>query len=352
MVKSPSQKANEYAVIEALRGLAALAVFFGHSDASGLATNEFLSENRSIFGKFGVHLFFGVSGYLIWTSAHRYLPRSGGLKVYAIHRVTRILPLYLVNVAFAALLLNHIGSSFTAQPDWTAIWRHLTFTQGLSPRADRALNPVLWTLTHEAIFYCIVPLIFHVRQFVPLHYVAPLLVGLGILAFEAQLGPPGPFVQVFWAFSLGMLLVQTPSNRLLMFGFLFGAAATLAHFSFGIPQITIGLSALSFMAISLSEISLRFCAMRLVRLVITPIMMVGTISYSLYIWHYLLITIAEHHLDWLRSVVPGWNDGLIRGLIFTGAVLFLSWLSYLLLERPAMGPLRRLWLNALPKPKP
>lgn len=48
-----------------LRGLAAIAVFFGHSDASGLATTAWLAENRSVLGKFSVYLFFGISGLLI-----------------------------------------------------------------------------------------------------------------------------------------------------------------------------------------------------------------------------------------------------------------------------------------------
>ncbi|WP_122437427.1 acyltransferase family protein [Pseudomonas viridiflava] len=97
--------------IDALRGVAAAAVFFSHSDASRLATNEWLTANRGVLGSVGVYMFFCLSGYLIWRSGLRLIGLPGGLRLYAIHRITRLMPLYLVNLFVVLALIGYIAAS-------------------------------------------------------------------------------------------------------------------------------------------------------------------------------------------------------------------------------------------------
>jgi len=147
-------------VIDALRGLAALAVLLSHGDHAHLIEISSLTQIKGYFGLFGVNLFFIVSGYLIWISASKTLPQPQGLTIYAVHRATRLMPLYYVNIFTALVLIPMIGSHFVPSFSIGSLLRHITFTQALLPPVSRDINPVLWTLTHEVIFYLIVPLLF------------------------------------------------------------------------------------------------------------------------------------------------------------------------------------------------
>ncbi|HVE52277.1 MAG TPA: acyltransferase family protein, partial [Ramlibacter sp.] len=97
--------------LDVLRGVAALLVLVSHSDHAGLLDIGLQSLQKGIVGALGVYMFFMLSGFLIWTSA-RNLGRPGATRLYAIHRFTRLVPLYLVNLAFVLLLLPHLESAF------------------------------------------------------------------------------------------------------------------------------------------------------------------------------------------------------------------------------------------------
>src|SRR5205085_8571943 len=97
--------------LDVLRGLAAVLVLVSHADHSrqldlGLSTTE-----KGFVGALGVYIFFILSGYLIWTSAQG-VRQPGGLGTYTVHRVTRLVPLYLVNLLFVILLLPLLPSAF------------------------------------------------------------------------------------------------------------------------------------------------------------------------------------------------------------------------------------------------
>ena len=87
--------------LDALRGLAALAVVFQHSGPY-LADGVFaLTHRRLDPGIFGVFLFFLISGYIVPAS----LERRGDLRAFWVGRLFRIYPLYLVVFVLALVLL-------------------------------------------------------------------------------------------------------------------------------------------------------------------------------------------------------------------------------------------------------
>lgn len=333
---------NENRNIEALRGLAALAVFFSHSDASHLATTQWLTANKFSLGKFGVYLFFGISGYLIWRSASRCLSQPDGWVIYALHRVTRILPLYLVNLLFVIFALGAIGSNFVPTISIESILRHLTFTQSLTPSVQRELNPVLWTLTHEFLFYIVTPVLCLLSRKIPSLLIVAALVALSGVSMNQDLGVFGPFFQVLYAFAVGIALAELKSTWLPCAAVtLMGLAVIARIYSCG-PEIVVGLGALSVLAFALCSFSTAATARPGLGKWVAPVAFVGTVSYSLYIWHYLLIGIAEYHMKFLNDNLLGWSDrGLARGIFFSAFVFFVSWVSYSLIERPAMGRMRQ-----------
>jgi peptidoglycan/LPS O-acetylase OafA/YrhL len=314
--------------LDVLRGAAALAVFVAHADASQLVDLGLGFKAKWFLGQLGVQLFFILSGYLIWISAKRQ-----DVGTYAIHRVTRLVPLLWVNVAFCMWLLPLLPYAFEVTPSGTALWRHLTITQALAPQVSRDLNPVLWTLTHEALFYLLVPLLLRAKLLlVP-------LIGLGayVAAWWWQV-PLWPFQHVFALFTIGILLAE----RRPLLAFMMACVFTVLRLHDVEPyQAAVVPVAI---AIMLAGMALPGRMLWLTK----PLAWAGVISYSLYIWHYVLIGILAHQsgIRWLYSVMgEPYRNSLARGLFVTALVIAASTLSYWLIERPSMRQLRD-WLMA------
>ncbi|MEE4947408.1 hypothetical protein V2K24_18160 [Pseudomonas alliivorans] len=73
----------------------------------------------------------------------------------------------------------------------------------------------------------------------------------------------------------------------------------------------------------------------------SPIVFLGVVSYSLYIWHYQVIHIMEYHIGFFERVVPGWAEyQIIRAVVTVSICVAIAWLSYVMIEKPSMGRLR------------
>ena len=105
------QPSVESHYLDVLRGTAAFTVLISHADHAGLLSLGLDTSQKIFLGRAGVYLFFILSGFLIWRSA-QIIKQPHGLAIYGIHRATRLLPLYFVNVAFAAFVLPHLESAF------------------------------------------------------------------------------------------------------------------------------------------------------------------------------------------------------------------------------------------------
>jgi exopolysaccharide production protein ExoZ len=344
--------------LEALRGIAALAVFFSHADHHALVLiDDFGITTSSIkggVGHFGVCLFFILSGYLIWSSALKTLPREGGLAVYTLHRVTRILPLFYINVFAAAYLIPALGSHFTPTVTLENLWRHLTFTQDLAPSVSRTINPVLWSLTHEMLFYVLVPVLFVIRK-ANLSWLIILAVIFSLPAGRQFTGPFVAFFHVFYLFVIGIVAAEWVKSPLPRWIMVFSAVIFAASVKFGVLTTAIGISAGAAMAVFLCALSLQNRADtilgKMMSIVLWPFAVVGVISYSLYIWHYLFLHILSFYAKplaiWLDSMgmMQLWSNGLYRGIGVVLASLLVAAMSYFLIERPSMGQLRRFILR-------
>jgi len=340
--------------IDALRGVAALTVLFAHADAADLVKNAWISSQAAFLGHFGVDLFFIMSGALIWRSAQGNLG-EGKVGVYAINRATRILPLYWINIAFCVFALGAIGSVVQLDTSGSVILRHLTFTQSYEPNVSRALNPVLWTLAFEMTFYIlVVGLFFVAKRLRPVWWLVIFSV-LGVRDFGAmiwQVVPQYrewvfPFIKFAPLFMVGIILEELRAKRLKpgdAFPIAMGAAAMvwgqISRTDDHLMPVLAACSIASFYCVQVANWS---------RYAMMPFAWAGLISYSLYIWHYLIISIMAFHLDAIRAWIgPIFRDDLIRAVMVISFILAVSAASYLLIERPFMGPIRR-WIT--PKPK-
>lgn len=315
--------------LDVLRGIAALAVLISHADHAGLMALDLDIPQKVFLGRFGVDLFFILSGFLIWRSA-QLISDANSLMIYGVHRATRLLPLYLVNIAFVVLVLPHLVSTFEPHVSWDTLLRHLALTQSLNPSVSRDLNPVLWTLTHEAIFYAVVPLLLMVPRL--------LLPVIGGIAFLVSWAPStfAPFLAVFYLFTIGILLAEKRSYWALGAAVVFAAmqAMSPSHAPVEIAAM-VAAGALFFLAVAAPARGLH---------VTLPLRWVGIVSYSLYIWHYLFINLigTENGLRAMSTATAGLSENaVVRGALFVALVLAVSTVSYFAIERPGMGWLRK-----------
>jgi peptidoglycan/LPS O-acetylase OafA/YrhL len=177
--------------IDGVRALAVLLVFAFHAHAfagapdlsvfGGVHLTPWLSR-----GFLGAQLFFVLSGFLLmlpWAKAHYYQKRSPSIGDFLGRRLLRIVPAYYVHLAVLFLTLVPAVHSyhFLLSPDgrWN-ILAHLSLTQFLFPSTatGAGINGALWTLSIEAQFYLLLPLV--ARLFLGRRWLIGLLLALTV----------------------------------------------------------------------------------------------------------------------------------------------------------------------------
>jgi len=368
--------------LDGLRGIAALMVVFFHCGV------EFRLPPLLLPGFSGVHLFFVLSGYLIWRPflarllGELPLPSS---RRYAARRFMRIYPTYLV------ALVVFIGMRFAVHlhtPTLRGVLLHvlLVFNWG-DPAEFLDINIAMWTLAIEAQFYVILPLAAALAKklgagrgrqnalLVPLLFV---IIGWASRSLEYSATLPGqlrfrlPF-SFLDLFAMGMLVAYLElahasffRGRLPLRGALLACAMVML---FGTnywfvatgssdwlsppnravlclyPTLICGGFALILLVV------LTRTRRRVAALTSAPLVFVGQISYSVYLFHvgvgYLLLTQLPRAVSlWLQSHFP------MYALAQLGPVLVVSYLAYRLVELPSLRWVESFSLRARAKADP
>ena len=171
------------------------AVPFGEAEATDVV-GRLLRE-----GRFGVMVFFALSGFILglpFLAARVGAGRPVSLRSYFLRRITRIEPPYLVALGLVTILAA--TTDLWGPPDGVAgrfalgTWYGHTIVQGV----PNLLNPPFWTLEVEVQFYVAMPLlaiVFFGRDRVPRRAaIAAGALGLTLVqaALGARLGPGHP----------------------------------------------------------------------------------------------------------------------------------------------------------------
>ncbi|BCJ40359.1 acyltransferase [Actinoplanes ianthinogenes] len=140
--------------LDALRGYAAAVVALFHLSPQVIGLDRHMAIYRHFdFGRYGVLLFFLVSGYVIPMS----LERHGSLRRFWIGRVFRIYPAYLLAIVLG-LALAAAGWQRLHRTLYTdtaaSVLGHATMLQDLL--GLRGVVRPFWTLSYEMTFYLIV----------------------------------------------------------------------------------------------------------------------------------------------------------------------------------------------------
>ncbi|HUQ74419.1 MAG TPA: acyltransferase [Burkholderiales bacterium] len=340
--------------IEGMDGLRAYAVFliflihfFGHYlngewgrpriefDAFDVQAAHGIGEWLAYYlwsSHYGVDLFFLISGFLIFRIVSRPTFSYAG---FLWNRLVRIYPAYLIAVGLSLLYIaRYWHQTFTLE----TIGENLLLLHGIWELKIPPIMTPTWSLAYEWIFYLVFPaiLLFH-RRGAPLGFWR-----LGVLAalILGAAAPIGEHYMRLLMFVLGAALARTPAERLrklaaklpdelvvLLYvagNFLFVAVHDWYVFT-PVYMLTCGLL---FVNAVFGEGMLR----RLLSL--RPLMALGRVSYSFYLFHSLAVFIVCDNVGPRIGLPPG---PALFALAFAGSfalALAFSAISFRLFERP------------------
>ena len=168
--QSPAPQRLRFDFLDAIRGLAILMVFVYHAlyAAFLVATLRWgdwmpkWSENMDILclypftlGRYGVAVFFAVSGFCI----HLSYEKSPGWKPFWIRRIFRIYPPYLVAMLVLGFLELLRGNRGLNSENGIQIFSHLLLVHNLSDFTLYGINGSFWTIALEMQLYLLYPLL-------------------------------------------------------------------------------------------------------------------------------------------------------------------------------------------------
>ncbi|GAA2646807.1 acyltransferase family protein [Paractinoplanes durhamensis] len=273
--------------LDALRGYAALTVVCFHLSPLVLGSERHLAVMRHIdLGKYGVLLFFLVSGYVIPMS----LEKHGSLRRFWIGRLCRIYPAYLFAIALVAVLCAAGWMTWPAslrQETVTGVLAHATMMPDLL--GQRGAVRVFWTLSYEMTFYLVVS---------------------GLFAWKLHRH------SAWWASGLAVLAFLGPPDNL------FGADPGQRRTTAAVLVVVIGLSVLAY-------VKDRF------------VLLAGTAGIAL-----LLLPALNGHDTKNSTVVASWQGLLLLAVMFAGTVVY-RWQHGQLGRRPAAIALTTVTLSVV-----
>jgi peptidoglycan/LPS O-acetylase OafA/YrhL len=358
-------QSRRYHYIDSIRGLAALSVVLEHSYAL-LAKSPQALDVRALgfaqewfsFGKFGVALFFIVSGFVVPFSLRG--ETGPGLRRFTISRFFRLYPVYWLAI-LAALLLDtgifHVAPATPIRhfmldltPSLSSVLINLTMLQQFF--GVNNLVTVFWTLQLELIFYGLCALLFLLGRLEDSKWLFSCacvsLVGAVALAFlryetEKKLPVALPIAMVLMLFGAlyrrGWLDGGVQAKKLARtLGILFLCAMPIIAF-FGYNRDS-GFNETWYVYVASYYAAIgAFVLMTTVARLESPFFVwMGRISYSMYLFHPLVIVFLRPRLDALGLPFS------LSFLIIVATALALSHASYKWLEAPAIG-----WGRALSK---
>ncbi|MES2091921.1 MAG: acyltransferase [Pseudomonadota bacterium] len=347
-------KATVFPALDGLRAVAALSVFVHHiyQQFSDQWTGPIFGAVMSHLGPWGVSMFFVLSGFCIhWA---RLMDADRGrrfqLKAFATRRFFRIYPAFAVCVLLSFALGRWHSSHLIEAASDSSVIAHLSLVSSFFVQHRVAVNNVLWSVVVECHFYVVYGLLW--RYFDRPRNTA-MLTGVAVLVSVLTYGasvtlvPQGPtrvllqstFLASWWTWCLGALVAEwihhapplladgVRANRVvLLVSFLLSLLIGLLPHPFDIHGrrfVLPVIAAVFLMCLLRDEHDYRWAS---------PMLTLGTMSYSLYLFHPVAIWLG---LQLMTGALPAVAVMLVTGLALTA-------LSYRFFEKPGMAMGKRL----------
>ena len=332
-IESTSRPAARITDLDALRGLAALAVVLFHYTSR---YNQFFPQAPAPpfsmpWGHYGVQLFFGISGFVIFMT----LDRTRHLADFALSRFSRLYPAYWAAMILTALVVHAAGQSNLRQGAGTFLV-NLSMLQNFL--GVPSVDGVYWTLSVELAFYGLMAALWALGLLRRIEFVLFGWLGLRwfwtfaprLFGFEPSWLLGTLLIQEFIPyFAVGIAAYRLRSGQAgtRLTGLVIASSLVTIAACDGLEQLLVG---------SISTAALLLVALERAQfLSARPLVWLGAISYSLYLLHQFIGFTALNLLE--RSGLP---SSAAIGLTIAG-VLILSAAVTFLVERPALRAIRR-----------
>lgn len=327
--------------IDGLRAISVLAVVFNHAGI-GLFSGGYV----------GVDIFFVISGYLITSIILReILSNDFSIIRFYERRIRRILPALFVMITFTVVAsavmydsekFKEYGKSLIATTLFASninFWMESGYFD-----APSQLKPLLhtWSLAVEEQFYIFFPLVMftlyrYTRKIAPAILFAIAILSLGFAASTVQNNPSTAFYLAHlrtWELLIGAFLAlnimpenirKTYRNIIGVLGlimillpiFLYSGATDFPGIAALLPVL--GAAFIIFSGIEDGSLTKRLLSL-------PPLVFIGKVSYSLYLWHWPLIIFSKYYA--IRPLTMLELSGIIA------AILVISTLSWRFVETP------------------
>jgi peptidoglycan/LPS O-acetylase OafA/YrhL len=334
--------------LDALRAIAALGVLLSHASYESGATALASYGSLAAQGVSGVTVFFVLSGFLLYRpflAADLDGLRPVRLRDYARRRLLRIVPAYWLALTVIALWL---GLDEVFSKDW---WRYYGFLQVYDPRTSIRGLAAAWTLCVEMSFYAALPLFaLGMRRLARGRSRAwRLNADLVVLAALAAVSVG---LRAWSLFDIGGIIPITLAGTFLWFAIGMALAGVSVRGGIGInPALAWAIAAVALIAMAEGLKGLQYSPRQwlfqhLVSAVMAgalvapavlgeggrirallswrPLMLVGVVSYGIYLWQGAWVVKLPNH---------GFAE--LAGLTALASIAAAT-LSYRLLERPLM----------------
>jgi peptidoglycan/LPS O-acetylase OafA/YrhL len=348
---------HHFSFVDALRGLAILAVVMTHCGQQVKQISSGLYHFTDACSN-GVELFFVVSAFtLFWSLQNRMGADRHPLKAFFVRRLFRIAPLFWIAVVFYATHRPPNAVEFAPSGiGWPTILATIFFVHGWYPTTINSVVPGGWSIGAEAMFYLCLPMLHKYFRslssvlwivlvttftagftpFVRDHLVMHIfpsgwkdLVGLFLYwSFPAQFPVFGLGIALYFILTRVMSRGPLETTHKTKWSLLLLATAAFLLFR-KTPEQVVYAAVFVLIAIGL--------AIHPTRLLVNPVTrFIGTVSYSIYIWHFwILYRFAPAILLRVPASHRGITQLAILYLVILGLSISAATLSYHLIERPS-----------------
>ncbi len=356
-----NREIQHLAYIDSLRGIAILIVIVVH--AAQIVFHPGLFATILSKGAYGVQLFFIVSALTLFLSYEQRQPLEikNVDKFFFIRRFLRIAPaFYLATILYtlAFFFKNHILTGSFGSINWLELLIFCSFLGVIYPSSMYQLPFGGWTVQVEMFFYFFIPFLFKVISSTKKAFWFFILSWLGYIGLGSIFGSDSMYDHSAYllfpsqipVFALGILLFHVIRDRTFIITRPLLVSLELVVY-LGIALV------LAKKFIFLSEpilVSIFFAGLVLLMSKATlPLLQnkitafYGKISYSLYLWHFIIILffwyiyrVSSHF--WGAPQLIAFIVIYVSTVVIGGGV---SWVSYMYLEKPGINLGRRIIKN-------
>jgi len=351
--KLPSSGSGVLMSIQAARGIATFIVIVAHVQLY-VAGKMNLPDLMPFYGVVGaaVDSFFVVSGFIMVYASERLFGQPGGMRIFFLRRLARILPMYWITTTFVVIyLLATYGSLEAGGAPLSYVIASYFFVPITRPDGwGTPVHGVAWTLNYEVFFYTVFGCFIFLSRRRIVFVVSTIFIALALasLAFGPFPNPWGfwshPLILEF-ALGMGLALAYRDGVRIgatAYWGLLAVATAVLLWsawrgdffppsanerlFIWGFPTFLIIAALVLSRTPALTGPFWRFCGF------------IGDTSYSIYLIHPLTITLPRLFLA--RYIAPTDAPWLYVALMMVLAFVP-GILAYVYLEKPMLDYFQR-----------